>query len=159
MKKIMESLHAVQANVKTAAESDPVLREALVTEKTPRGARIGMWEIVVNEGASKSYDVVSIDGNMVIARDLMVYEAAYGIARRLNEGLAINNYQIRDLLTLEESYAKSRNDAVSYQQRAKKFRDKGEDLRASVAEDRLDEAARQARVEHERILKLAGLSR
>lgn len=162
MKNILLAMQSVSTSpverLAEAAEADPELKAALVTERTERGARIGSWEIIVNEGKNLStYDVVSDDGHTVIARDLYVYDAAYGIAKRLNEGVAINDKKIRDLLKLEEEYAKNRNDAAVLKHTAKKLREKGDDFRAAVAEDRLDEAQRQALEAHERMLKLAGL--
>jgi hypothetical protein len=162
MKAILEAFNAatVEAPEPTRARMrDPEVQEALSTERTHRGARIGSWEIVVNEGASKTYDVVSSSGDTVIAKDLYVYDAAYGIAKRLNEGVAINDPRVRQLLELEEGFAKNRNDATGYRERARKLREKGEDLRASVAEDRHDEASRQALKAHEDILRLAGIRR
>jgi hypothetical protein len=159
MKRIMMALSGAQEAPPTRV-NDPALAEAVATERTPRGARIGSWEIVIKEGKSrKSYDVVSEDGETVIARDLYVYDAAYGIAKRLNEGVAINDPKIRTLLALEEGFAKKTNDATVYRERAKKASERGDVVRQAVAEDRHDEAARQAILDHNEILRLAGLLR
>lgn len=159
MKRIMLALSGAQEAQPTRV-NDPVLAEAVATQRTPRGARIGSWEIVIKEGrAAKTYDVVSKDGETVIARDLYVYDAAYGIAKRLNEGGAINDPKIRSLLALEENFAKKTNEATGYRERAKKAAEKGDVVRQAVAEDRHDEAARQALLNHDEILRLAGLRR
>jgi hypothetical protein len=158
MKSILEAFHNAQAAPQEPAR-DPEVSEALRTERTSRGARIGSWEIVVNEGKTKTYDVVSADGHTTIAKGLYVYDAAYGITKRLNEGVAINDRRVGQLLALEEDFARNRDDASGYRERAKKLREKGEDLRASVAEDRHDEASRQALKAHEDILRLAGIRR
>lgn len=168
MKTILEAFHAAQRETPVEAAPaapvrrpvDPEVAEALRTERTHRGARIGSWEIVVHEGKKgRTYDVVSEGGHTTIAKDLYVYDAAYGIAKRLNEGVAFNDPSVLKLLGLEEDFAKNRDDASGYRQRAKKLREKGEDLRAAVAEDRHDEAARQAIKAHEDILRLAGIRR
>lgn len=162
MKSILERFHsvsddAVVERLTEAAETDHDLREALITEKTDKGARIGKWEIVVKEGRDlKTYDVVSQDGT-VIASDLYLYEAAYGLVKRLNQGNPINSPTIREMLKLEEDYARNRNDAAGYKARSKKHAERGESQRAAVAEDRFDEAQRQALAAHEEILRLAGL--
>lgn len=159
MKRIMMALSGAQDDTPSRMR-DPALAEAVATERTPRGARIGSWEIVIKEGkARKSYDVVSEDGETVIARDLYVYDAAYGIAKRLNEGVAINDPKIRTLLALEEGFAKKTNDATVYRERAKKASERGDVVRQAVAEDRHDEASRQAILDHNEILRLAGLLR
>jgi hypothetical protein len=161
MKKILLAMNgAAPATVtESARPRDAEYEEALATEPTPRGARIGAWEIVVNEGAVKTYDVVSEDGSTVIARNLYLYEAALGLVRRLNEGVAINDKPIRELMTLEENFARARNDAVSYKARSQNLHAKGETRRALVAEDRFDRAQGEAMSAHEEILRLAGIRR
>lgn len=156
MKAILEKFQAVGGDHLFETE-DPDVREALVTEKTPTGARIGSWEIVVTEGDIRQYDVVHTATREPIAKDLYLYEAAYGLVKRLNEGGTINDSRVKDLLRLEEEYAKNRNDAAQYRQRTKTLREKGETVRAAVAEDRYDDASRRAKDAHERILRLAGL--
>lgn len=156
MKSILTKLQAV-AEGTTGEPRDQRLVEALRTEPTERGARIGSWEIVKNPGETATYDVVSEDGHTVIARDLYLYEAALGLVRRLNEGMAINDKPIRDLMLLEENYVRARNDAVGYKQRAKKMHALGESKRAEVAEDRFDRAQTEALAAHDEILRLAGL--
>lgn len=166
MKAVLEAFNAAQnAPVEAPAapqrrQIDPEVQEALRTERTQRGARIGAWEIVVHEGKKgRSYDVVSEGGHTTIAKNLYVYDAAYGIAKKLNEGVAFNDPSVLKLLDLEGGFAKNRDDATVYRERAKKLREKGEDMRANVAEDRHDEAARQAMKAHEDILRLAGIRR
>lgn len=159
MKKILEAFHGVENSTLNAAEKDSTLKEALQTERTPKGARIGSWEIVVKENKGvKRYDVVSTDGKTVIASDLYLYEAAYGLVKELNKGSAINGKPVRDLLKLEEDFARNRDNAAHYKQRAKTLREKDE-FKAAVAEDRFDEAQRQALSAHDEILRLAGLRR
>jgi hypothetical protein len=133
------------------------VREALQTERTATGARVGTWEIVVHDSDPKTYDVVHCTTREPIAKGLYLYEAAYGLVKRLNEGVAINDKPVRDLLRLEEDYARNRNDAALYRRRTKSLREKGEDVRAAVAEDRYDDASRRAIEARERILRLAGL--
>lgn len=156
MKDILSRLQGV-AQGETGLPRDKHLVEALQTEPTERGARIGAWEIVKNATNPVTYDVVSEDGRTVIARDLYLYEAALGLVRRLNEGMAINDKPVRDLLVLEENYVRARNDAVNYKQRAQKMQTLGETKRAAVAEDRFDRAQGEAMSAHEEILRLAGL--
>lgn len=158
MKDILTRLQTV-AESGPSAQVDPQLREALKTERTDRGARIGAWEIIKHNTEPTTYDVVSEDGRTVIARDLYLYEAALGLVRRLNEGCAINDRPIRELLVLEENYARARDDAASYKQRAQKMHTKGEAKRAAVAEDRFDRAQTKAMTVQEEILRLAGLIR
>lgn len=119
MKDILTRFHnaadgAVQ-RVTTEAESYPALREALVTERTPRGSRIGGWEIQMRqEGKRKFYDVVTSDGSNCIAADLTLYEAAHGLVRILNNGGKLNSQDAINLLHAEQDYTSALNDAVLY---------------------------------------------
>lgn len=161
MKEVLLRLQNLSESAAPAQDGmvDHELKEALVTVPTPRGARIGSWEIIKNQGKLPTYDVVSADGSTTIAKDLYVYEAAYGLTKVLNKGVPINDSRVTELLRLEESFVTKRNDAEAYKQRAKKFRESGEDHRANVAEDRHDDVARQAQQLHEDILRLAGRHR
>lgn len=136
---------------------DPELKLALQTEKTDQGARIGSWEIIVKEGMPRRYDVVHAMTREPIGKDLMVYEAAFGIVRHLNEGVPINDPRIADLLKLESDYSHSVIDAKVFKEREKTARLKGDHVRADVMEDRLSDAERKAEDAHDRILRLAGL--
>ena len=159
MRSVLEAFNAAQAKPSARAAEDPELREAIVTERTSRGARIGSWEILVNEGKIKTYDIVVEGTEHAIAKDLYLYDAAYGIAKALNEGSVINSNRVRALLRLESDFAKNRDDATAFRVRAKKLREQGETRKAAVAEDRLDEASRQAQMAHDEILRLAGVRR
>ena len=161
MKEVLLRLQNLSESAAPAQDGmvDHELNEALVTIPTARGARIGGWEIIKNPGKVPTYDVVSANGDTTIAKDLFVYEAAYGLTKVLNKGVPINDSRVTELLRLEESFVTKRNDAEAYRQRAKKFRESGEDHRANVAEDRHDDVARQAQQLHEDILRLAGRHR
>ena len=119
MKTILERFHAAAGDavgkLNEDATYDRDLREALVTERTVHGSRIGNWEIRVREdGSRKFYDVVQIDGSVCIASDLLLYEAAHGLVRILNSGGKVNSYETINLLRAEQDYASALNDAVLY---------------------------------------------
>ena len=162
MKAILERMNSATQSLIMEAES-PVstmfdkeaLKEALVTERTPLGVRIGKWEIVVNEGHHKTFDVVG--GGTVIASNLYLYDAALALTKALNKGLPINDSRVQKILQLEERYAKNRNDAVVFRETHTRALKKGDDVRAAIAEDRLDEAKNQLSELQEQMLRLAGL--
>lgn len=161
MKNILMKLREADASaperITEASRFDAKFAEAMVTDKTPTGVRIGNWEIVINESArGKSYDVIDSSG-LLLAKDLYLYDAAYGITKRLNEGVGITDVRVRDFLKLEEDYAKNLQDAAQFKERAKTLREKGENTRAAVAEDRFDSSSIQALSAHDEILRLAGL--
>jgi hypothetical protein len=117
MKVILERFYRAAdgavGKVNDEAVHDRSLREALVTERTPHGSRVGDWEIQVREeGKRKYYDVVQTSGAACIASDLMLYEAAYGLVRILNEGGKLNSQEAINLLRYEQNYVSAVNDAV-----------------------------------------------
>lgn len=128
MKIILERFHAAAGGAVTKVNEEAVydrdLREALVTERTSRGARVGNWEILVHEhGKRKFYDVVHIDGISCIAADLVLYEAAHGLVRILNEGGRLNSREAVNLLRAEQDYTSAVNDAVLYRHYMKNPKD------------------------------------
>jgi hypothetical protein len=156
MRQILERFHAAETATPVINESAEY-REALAIAPTPTGTKIGAWEIIKEAGSPNTYDVVHSLSRAPIASNLYLYDAALGLVRHLNEGVSITDHRIKDLLTLEENYARNRDDAVSYKQRAKKHRENDDVKRAAIAEDRFDEATRQAIDARDRILRLAGL--
>ncbi|RYD68255.1 MAG: hypothetical protein EOP83_01180 [Verrucomicrobiaceae bacterium] len=159
-KEAMKNVLMALRNVTESADpeiQDEEVREAFVTERTERGVRIDAWEIIVNEGKTKTYDVVSTSGDTVIAKDLYVYEAALGLVRRLNEGVAINDKRIAQVLKLEENFARNRDNAVAFKESYRRAEAAGDSRRAAIAEDRQEASVRQAVSDMEEILKLAGL--
>jgi hypothetical protein len=159
----IDAMRNILMRMNEAASEGPVvdveLKEALQTVPTPKGARIGSWEIVVHELSDdeRAYDVVNVRTGEPIATKLGLYEAARGLVRRLNEGVSITDKRVRDLLSLEEQYVRNRNDASFFRQHSEKMREKGEEVKAAIAEDRFDDSQRKAIEAHDRILRLAGL--
>jgi len=153
MKVILERFYAAADNVVTEAPTDRVLREALVTEPTVNGARIGSWEIQVNHGGKyKQYDVINVLNGEPLAADLLLYEAAYGLVRILNEGGRINSADAIELLRAEQEYANRVQDMVLYRHRLEKS---PTSPRVTVFEARYGDAKRRAALARDRVCKLA----
>lgn len=140
------------------AERDIELREALVTEITETGTRIGSWEITANEDARglKTFDIRSVHTGEPIATELTLYDAAHGICRALNEGEVINSSRVRDILTAEFDYARARQNAAEFREKAMMYERK-HDPRQPLMEDRFDEALSRAKNARSRVVKLARL--
>lgn len=152
MRTILERFHnsAGSAVTKVNAEAryDRDLREALVTEKTAKGSRIGQWNIEMREsGKRKFYNVVGADGVTMIAEDLLLYEAALGLVRILNGGGKLNSQDAVSLLRAEQDYASALNDAVIYKHYLTKQPNGGRaqifEARYSVAKDKAVAAREQ----------------
>jgi len=151
MKKILENFYS--------SEKPKIVQEALNTEKTDKGTRVGSWEIVINEGNPKTYDVKNIVTKSFIAKDLYLYEACLGIVKNLNEGYGINDRKIKELLDLEEEYTKNRNNASNYKRNYKTALKEGNNIKATNSENRFELASEKALEAQERLLILAGLKR
>ena len=126
--------------------SDKQLREAMVTETTANGVRVGSWEIRIRDiGGLKSYTVSNIHTNEPIASDLTLYDAAKGIASALNEGLTINTPTVRKLLNAEGSYSRARQSAAEFRQSMTLAEGRGDRTKKAIAEDRFNEALARAK--------------
>jgi hypothetical protein len=154
MKLILERFYTAADNaadiVNDQATYDRELREALHTEETPGGSRIGNWEITIREeGRRKFYNVGQ--GEVYIASDLLLYEAAQGLVRILNNGGRLNSPQAINLLRLEQVYASALNDAVLYKHYLVKH---SHDPRLAVFEARYSAAKHRAITARDRIFNL-----
>jgi len=155
MKAILERFHAAADNVLSEGSIDRELREALVTEPTNTGARIGAWEIRAHvSGSHRLYDVVNILTNQPLARDLLLYEAARGLVRILNEGGRINSGSAIELLRAEQEYGQLVQDMVLYKHRLTK---QPNSPRRLVFEARYGDAKRRAVLARERVHKLSDM--
>lgn len=136
-----ESVKRIQEEAK---ESRP-LRDALMTQKTKDGVKLGSWEIRANEEVGvKFYDVTNVRTGEAIAHDLTLYESAVCLCKLLNRSLGVNSPQIREVLRLEDDYARYRQEAVMFKHRFKQRTEAGDQVRAAIAEDRYQEARSNA---------------
>lgn len=145
MKRILEAFNkgseAPLKKIKEEARENRQLRDALITEKTKDGVKMGAWEIkVFEEKGIKYYDVVSTTTGDPIARDLTLYETALSLTKLLNFHVGINSPKIREILDLEEKYSHYRQEAAMFKARSKQRYDAGDLERGAVAEDRFNEA-------------------
>lgn len=130
---------------------DSALRSAMVTEEIDDGSKIGEWEIYMKQdGKRKFYDVVNENG-MVIATDLTLYEAAFGIARSLADGKPITCRAIRDILAAEGDYSKALADAIHHRHSISKNPPAS---RRMILEDRYDVAKERAQLARKKIEEL-----
>jgi hypothetical protein len=153
MKAILERFHAAADNIIAEAPIDREFREALVTEPTAHGARIGPWEIRARTlRTHKMYDVVNVLNNQPLASDLLLYEAAHGLVRILNEGGRINSPAAIELLNAEQEYGQLVQDMVLYKHRLTK---QPNSPRRPIFEARYGDAKRRAILARERVQRLA----
>lgn len=157
MSDVLRRLHAVtETAIRTGSGErsfDPELREALVTEKTDHGARIGQWEIREKiEAARRMYDIVRVGEDLAIAGNLSLYESALGLVRVLNRGGYINSPDAVIMLQAEQEYSSALEDAIHF---TRLINEKRNSPRRAVFEVRCGEAKNKAANARRRIMHLA----
>lgn len=159
MKAILEGFtQATESAVySSTSQHDRTLKEAMVTFETDRGTQVGSWEIVKKEDES-GFDVVHAQSGDIIAENLCVYEAAYALVKNFNLGVTINSKIVREILDLEDEYARNRTEAARQRQRTKRLYESGDNARGDIAQARFDEAKRRAVHARSKLSKLAGMS-
>lgn len=142
--------------IRESAIDDRQMRDALITQKTPTGVKMGSWEIKVHEDRGvKTYDVSNVHSGEAIAQDLTLYESAIALTKLLNFHVGINSAQVRNLLDLEDRYARTRQDAVTFRLRMKQRTEAKDHVRAAIAEDRYQETRQAALALREDIIALS----
>ena len=160
MKEIMRRLNqGVSNSVERIVENDNTdlkFASALVTEKTDRGVKVGSWEIkMYEENGQKTYDVCHVQTEEPIARDLTLYESALTISKLLNAHVSINSHQIRNVLALEDEFAKTRNEAATFKRKMRRMTESNNLFEAHVAEARFNESRTAAVKLRDRIIILS----
>lgn len=160
MQNILNMFKSNENPVSSMAErslTDRQLAEAMVTETTADGVRVGSWEIRIDEeNGLKSYTVSNIHTNEPIASDLTLYDAAKGIASALNEGMTINTPTVRKLLNAEGAYSRARQSAAEFRQTMSLAESRGDDTKRAIAEDRFNEALTRAKEARTLLARLVG---
>lgn len=105
------------------------LKEALITQKTDNGIKIGAWEITksLKEGLTKKketvYYIKNTNTSETIKASFLIIESAKSIVRLLNNGAMMRDPKIRLIAELEIKYRRLRDRALEeklFWNRAKK---------------------------------------
>jgi hypothetical protein len=148
MKTILERFHSATDNL-LADTRDAELQEAMLTEQTKLGAKIGGWEICARQsGRRRLYDVVHSATQERVAADLMLYEAARRLVRILNGGGHLNCQEAVNILRSEQEYAGAIHDMVLFRHKLTKY---PTSPRAAIFEARYDDAKRRALIARNRL--------
>jgi ABC-type oligopeptide transport system ATPase subunit len=145
---IMKMFREATENVRETAQDDGALMEAFCTTKTETGVRISEWEIVISENDGRSgkfYSIIRDD--IQIASDLRLYEAALLLTQTLNRGESITSAKVREILRLEEEFAKNLEDAARYARMIKSSTGQ----KQQIAEARFSDAKAKAILAKEQI--------
>ncbi len=138
---LLAKFYGASERLAQETKMDRPLRRAMATERTSTGVRVGGWEIAITEGERKTYGVRSVSTGEEIASDLCIYEAAQALVEMLNDGAKINQPEIREILSLEEQYARHLADAVHFR---RVLRSGKSNTNRAVLEDRFEQAKTKA---------------
>ena len=132
------------------SEYSPEIKRALKTEKTKTGVKVGQWELIVKMTESfgkkaKNYTIKHTTTGSIIAKDLVLYEAANLLLKYLNNGLYINHPDVRKVLFLEGQFVKYYNDAIQYHNRIKNAMKERNKKSTEIFESRYDQAITEAK--------------
>jgi len=98
------------------------MAEALHTEKTQNGVKVGRYQILVKEdprrlAGKQFYSIYNSLTNDTIADDISLYETALTAVRMLNSGKFANSAEVRSLFEQDDSYTSHRVDALMYKRK------------------------------------------
>lgn len=98
------------------------LYEAVETERTPNGVKVGRYQIMIKEdqkrlAGKQFYSIYHSATNDTIADDISLYETALTVVRLLNSGKFANCPEIRKLFEHDDAYTSHKVDAIMYKRK------------------------------------------
>lgn len=141
------------------AQNAPELREALITEQTNNGVKIGVWEITkhLREGVSKKEHIYRVHNTVTgkkIKASFLILESARAMVKLLNNGADFTHPTVKKIAEYELEYRQMRKKALEekvFWQRAKENHSK---FKMSLFEAKFDAAKTRALLARERIINL-----
>lgn len=141
LRRLEGAVNNTSAHMVLESTQDRQLQEALITEPTQDGVKIGVYQI--RQGLDESrvagkqfYSVINRATGETVAHELSLYEAAHGLVRLLNMGKFFNSQETRKLLEAESAYTSHKIDAVRYHRMMRKAERAQDPTRASLMETR-----------------------
>lgn len=132
MADVLTRLNSLSNNVVdtmlTESVSTPEVSDALYTERTQTGVKIGRYQILIKEDITRTagkqyYSIFNSLTNDTIADDISLYETAISVVRLLNNGKFANSQEVRKLFECDESYSSHKVDAIMFKRRLKTSKD------------------------------------
>ena len=123
------------------SHSKPDTAIALQTRVNNEGVKIGLYQIQIKEDETRLagkqyYGIYHSATGEVIADNLSLYETAFNVVKLLNRGKYTNDYAIRTLFELDDSYTAHRIDAINFRRKVRVAEKSNNDDRASLFESR-----------------------
>lgn len=141
MAQVLNKLNNVTTEVISESKSNPQLAEAVTTQRTQQGVKVGSYQIMIKEdekriAGKQYYSIYHSQTNDVIADDLTLYETALAVVKHLNSGKYVNSPVVRKLFEADDRYTAHRTDAIRFKSRWRAA-DRAQDYsKSSLYEDR-----------------------
>lgn len=132
MASVLSRLNKLSNNVVdtmlTESATMPDVADALTTERTLTGVKVGRYQIMIKEDVTRTagkqfYSIYNSLTNDTIADDISLYETAISVVRLLNGGKFANSPEVRKLFECDESYSSHKVDAIIFRRRQRKSTD------------------------------------
>lgn len=159
LRRLDQAVNQTHAQMIQESHMDPHLQEALITESTQQGVKIGVYEIQqhvdnTRVAGHQYYSVVNKTTGETLAHELSLYEAAHGLVKLLNKGEFINSAHVRALLEAESTYTGQKIDAVRHHRHMKKANQRGDHMKAQLMESRKQASMDRAMKAKQQLRKL-----
>lgn len=106
---------SVLKEVVEVAVVDPKFKKALTTQKTDHGVKVGNYLIKIRPFRKRYlYDVVDLDTNETVSKDIKVYEMAFCLVNYLNDELLYTDPKMTELHNIYNDYVQYSNTASHY---------------------------------------------
>lgn len=124
MAMVLDKLNSVTKSVIKESHTDPDLQEAIGTQRTDDGVKVGNYQIMIKEdqkrlAGKQYYSIYHVKSNDIIADDITLYETALTVVKLLNSGRYVNEPVIRRLFEADDRYTAHKSDAIRFKSRAR----------------------------------------
>ena len=106
---------SVLKEVVEIAVTNSKFKKALTTEKTDHGVKVGNYLIKIRPFRKRYlYDVVNLDTDETVSKDIKVYEMAFCLVNYLNDEILYTDPKMVELHNIYNDYVKYSNTASHY---------------------------------------------
>lgn len=106
---------SVLKEVVEVAVIDPKFKKALTTQKTDHGVKVGNYLIKIRPFRKRYlYDVVNLDTNETVSKDIKLYEMSFCLVNYLNDELLYTDPRMIELHEIYNQYVQYSNTASHY---------------------------------------------
>lgn len=155
-----DKANKVVSTLVNEAQNEPTLRDALVTEQTETGIRVGAWEISkhTREGDSTTpetfYRVHNTNTAQRIKAAFLISESALTVVKLLNEGANMQHPTIRQIARYELDYRQARKKTLEEKRSYNRAKKTGSNFKQDLYEAKFDAAKMRALLIRERVINL-----